>query len=554
MISRVLDGDRRTIAIALCSPGSNQSAMDRAAFLRSLPYLRPVLPSTWGQITSEPISSCSTTTPPTPRSEHDSVFVLEDVAVSIEPVYKGKSRKRGRDVETEGKVAFFHCKTEDIKEPPIIVNTAKTNKGNEKESEPAHNEINNDPALCSFELAIVKRRYMIPHSQKKELTTPNATGTMDTGEADDLDANVLLVRFGNYFVFEIDASAIVRVNHHDGRTDAERDDCANLQENGAEKDDSAHRAKRQRTEDGKQSTSIEEVKCPPSLCISFPSCTFRVFSLVHTGTNDNHLSNALSKITRHVDIDNSDATTWAACALDKLEYEEWSTCLYPNLLPQKKASPTKTDSSSTHFEKGQKSSDPKVTGDDDSEGDHGGTENSDTQPIDIIGTKASQQKSSQKSTISEIFNGLVGSKSQASGTKSEAEPENSSDHMQEISAKRHHFDNSWSQIQESARNSNSHALLTSCAQSLERSYCNPSQHATFSEQCDLDIETTTGEVETWLEEMMPSRGRAGSRVSTPSRLSSDGGTVDHEQRINDLLMKRKEAVAAKYALFLVPKN
>eukprot|EP00804_Cyclotella_cryptica_P003866 CCRYP_015732-RA/>CCRYP_015732-RA protein AED:0.47 eAED:0.47 QI:0/-1/0/1/-1/1/1/0/135 len=120
-------------------------------------------------------------------------------------------------------------------EPPDIVNVAKRKDDeedklkdalNDKEDKPKDtfsDEINNDPAMCSFEVAIIKRRHIFSssvlgmHCRKKDaLTTPNArTTTMDIDEDDtddmyDLHSKILLFRFGNYFVFEANPSAIVK--------------------------------------------------------------------------------------------------------------------------------------------------------------------------------------------------------------------------------------------------------------------------------------------------------------------------------------------------------
>eukprot|EP00804_Cyclotella_cryptica_P003865 CCRYP_015731-RA/>CCRYP_015731-RA protein AED:0.45 eAED:0.45 QI:0/-1/0/1/-1/1/1/0/232 len=230
-----------------------------------------------------------------------------------------------------------------------------------------------------------------------------------------------------------------------------------------------------------------------------------------------------------------------------------------------KVSPTKTDSSSTHFENGQKQlSDPKAIENNDSDpnvhdgGDVGGPGKHLGDAI-LDERKSGQQKSPedsirQKDPKTDVTMDASKVKDDTDGNLS-----NNNLFMSEVSNKRSIFDHSWSLMQASASNSATSSLLTSCAETLNHSYCSLKQHTNFAHQCDMGIDSATSEVETLLEEMMPVRGKhiSSSKLLRSSPLQSDKSAeqdVDLEQRINALLRLRKAAVAAKYSLFLVPQK
>jgi len=182
--------------------------MDRAAFLRSLNFLRPLPPGTWDGNTNdedEPYSG-STITPPTP-SKDNVIALLEGslFAVSIEPssdsVADGSgshgqqqqeiegddndSRKRGRDNHEGVPVmskerfpigpAFFQShsiyatknSTNSTKETPIDVDPPENDAhlpeqdddagGGEEADRKKVWMINSDPSMCTFEAAIMKK-------------------------------------------------------------------------------------------------------------------------------------------------------------------------------------------------------------------------------------------------------------------------------------------------------------------------------------------------------------------------------------------------------------
>lgn len=561
-------------------------------------------------------SSCSTASPPTPGSENDSSIIIGDgFAVSIEPIYRGVRRKRGRndDESITGRPAFFQHFHEEIKpmEPPDIANVSKKIDDNANQAKYSFNhETNNDPAMCSFEVAIIKRRHIFSSSvlgmdcrKKDALNTPTARTTiMDIDEDDideiyDLNSKILLFRFGSYFVFEANPSAIVKVEHQSGYGEGAKkqnddqitsalnvDNTKQLGDRAEEAEctkisDGSHQSKRQRTENHINDASTKRF-CPASLCISFPSCTFRVFSVENCKESNkvksssewnkradaqNRLLSAQSKILQQIDIRNRDAVPWASSPFESIEAEKWSSCLDRNHKPSQKVSPTKTDSSSTHFENGQNQlSDLKAIENNDSDPnvhEGGEVEGSGKHPENLIlnRIKSSQQKSSENSS------GQKDPKTEnvmdASKCKHDSYNNLSSQKsfMNEISNKRLVFDHSWSVMQDSVSISSNFSLLTSCAESLNHSYCDLKQRSNFTHQCDSEIDTATSDVEMLLEEMMPVRGKcvARGKQSAPTLSESDKlaeQDVDLEQKVDNLLRLRKAMVAAKYSLFLVPKR
>lgn len=536
--------------------------MDRAAFLTSLPYLRHLPPALWDKCLAEPTSSCSTATPPTPRSESDSLL-LDDVVVSIEPIHRSSTnRKRDRN-DDYGRPAFFLCK-QVMAEPSGDVNTAKT-ANNEEHGSICKEKINNDPAICSFEIAVVKRKQILSclGCEKDVLTTPNKTD-MDVDDCQSqsqseiqspmvphmsLDSNVLLFRFGHYFVFEANASAITSIDHQaeeEGKDDDEKE------HEGVESTEvrDMQQLKRQRIEDGK-AEKADGVKRPSCLCISFPSCTFRLFTveknLESNGDRQSDASRILetkSKIMRHFDIDNN--LTWAPIPSETIHADDWLCCL--DQKEKEKASPVKTDSNSTHFEKGQKHTpEIRAVDNEDEEGAKSNVLNSETQPIDSIDRIFNEKYSKQSSSQNHEDGAMTGSIHPKQG---ECAVEKDGTFWHQVSAKRRAFDGSWLKLQESCDTPKSSFSLTSCAHSLARSYCNSKQLSSIFMHCDSDIDATTNKIQGLIETLMPARGRG----TDNKALTHSNTSIDTEQSINDLLRSRKEAVSAKYASFLIPKK
>jgi hypothetical protein len=476
-------------------------------------------------------------------------MLLDDVVVSIEPVCKCGNRKRDRDDDGgRDRPAFFSCRQniDTVSKPPDVANTAKDENAVDKNQSKVIDigKINNDPAICSFEVAVVKRKhvlYGLGHT-KDMLTTPNKKDSVevDEDEATGLynhDSKILLFRFGNYFVFEANASSVVNVDFIE--KDAKRNGAA------PKENDDEHKSKRRRTEAGKVD-SLNDEKRPAYFYIEFPSCVFRAFS-VDSGTTDVGalLLKASRILTEHCDMESS-SKTWDIHRNVEDFTESWSVCLDLEQMKDNVSS-TKTDSASTHIEQGQQQSANIKPSKDNDMDDEAGDEvnNSETQPMDSIAKKSSEH-SSQKSN-----NQLQNSSKADSICSNQKDGGQDCSFLDEISSKRRDFDNSWSHLNESMSSNGKSTPLTSCAHLLASSYCDPKQLVSYNDQCDAEIEHDTGEIQDLIETVMPVRGRVhDSRVSTPAR----GSSVDIEQNIHDLLLARKKAVAAKYALLFMPKR
>lgn len=429
---------------------STTSKMDRVAFLRSLPYLRQLDPEIWAAATatgsgndeSQEIYSGSTVTPPTPSKNKSLLLFEESAVVSIEPRIVGAQkesnkatnnedgdeimhmdvcRKRGRsdlDVMAPTNVsynfsapAFFHQYKFNTKESDVA-NNLETNHVEQKKDD--FQSINNDPALCSFEAAIIRHN-----------TNPLGSPGKQDGEekCDDDISNWLLFRFGCRFVYLVDQNAIINVtccpstDEKDGSAeckDAIQSPPMKRQKNANAEGETAQTA----------STNAEQVTRPASLLVSFPFCSFRMFSLqtkndesAQEGTNgtrsfllktvmtaEERLMKARSMLLKHFVLDdemeklqnrsvsremmssgrsssmhhdfedeaaivNSSAPPFLVSQTSRFLDEDWSFCVDDNKTlscaslpssPQKKISPSKEgsssakDSSSSPFENGQK--------------------------------------------------------------------------------------------------------------------------------------------------------------------------------------------------------
>ena len=90
-------------------------------------------------------------------------------------------------------------------------------------------------------------------------------------------------------------------------------------------------------------------------------------------------------------------------------------------------------------------------------------------------------------------------------------------------------------------------LLTNCAESLASSYLTANEFMDASQQCENEIEKTTSEMEKVLDTMFPARGKKKNVVTSDQ-------SEDLQQRIEDLMASRRETVAAKLALLMIPKK
>ena len=310
--------------------------MDRASFLRSLNFLRPVASEVWDTATTDnnnDISidmSGSTITPPTPSKSNAMVLFQEEsmFVVSIEPTVSsdlaavdncesdGMRKKRGRDddmLSTKQKdasttigPAFFHQditikETKSAKTADTVNDDDNMDVDDNTVTEQSNfkRQTNSDPSLCTFEAVIIKK---LP-SELGDETTPNDKNQQqqqqDTSElSNDTESKTLLFRFGGHFIFQVDESAILDVTYQPGDDDEEDNDTANNKDSskeGEDKEKGSPPSKRQRNETGNgtakdKTSSTKSTKVPPCLIISFSSCVLRVFSLKEDTKDDGNAS------------------------------------------------------------------------------------------------------------------------------------------------------------------------------------------------------------------------------------------------------------------------
>jgi hypothetical protein len=89
--------------------------------------------------------------------------------------------------------------------------------------------------------------------------------------------------------------------------------------------------------------------------------------------------------------------------------------------------------------------------------------------------------------------------------------------------------------------------LTSCAESLANSYLSMEEFKERSQQFENDIGHATSEMESALVKLFPARGRK-------SNTAPAGQCANLLRTIEELVSLRKEAVAAKLALLMIPKR
>lgn len=277
--------------------------MDRVAFLRSLPYLRQLDPAIWAATTASApdesqggVYSGSTVTPPTP-SKNNSLFLFDDSAVvSIEPIILSghrksnntstchrdgdntpdidapvlSNRKRGRaDLDIDATNNLIH----NFPAPAFFQQYKLVTKNDVEQKDIDFKSINNDPALCSFEAAIIKYNLdSLGSPVHEEGVEENCND--DSGNK----SNWLLFRFGCRFVYLVDTNAIVHVSYEPSTDDVK---------DGSEKSKDAiqsppvKRQKNTSTEETarKDPANVQKVTRPASLVVSFPFCSFRLFLL-----------------------------------------------------------------------------------------------------------------------------------------------------------------------------------------------------------------------------------------------------------------------------------
>lgn len=305
--------------------------MDRASFLRSLNFLRPLPTDVWdssvtciGDSTNQNDDedgaySGSTITPPTPSRNSNAVLVFNGphIVVSIEsstsydPIERrattnGKNRGRGDDdYEPEGPMFFEHHPINNTKDGSTTnqknddMDVEPDDVENERKDTHWNNHINSDPSLCTFEVAIIKEIITSGTSALKNdvvrgsvITTPNKYPNDDYG-LDAVESRTLLFRFGNRFVFHVNECAISEILYEPGGSskggdkrsnddDLNMDDAAAAAANGIEKRNFSSPPKKRQRHDNVENGSepnVELKHLPPSVMIRFGSCMFRIFSL-----------------------------------------------------------------------------------------------------------------------------------------------------------------------------------------------------------------------------------------------------------------------------------
>ena len=539
--------------------------------------------------------------------------------------------------------------------------------------------INSDPSICTFEAVIMKKLPPIVILGNGGLSTPKQQNNQqDTSEVE--SSKTLLFRFGGHFVFQVDETSILGVRYEPGSgNEVVSDKDINTNGEGDEKKESPP-SKRQRNEgDGSKSTdndlnsdkeSAKIKNLPPSLAISFASCTLRVFSLqeIRAGSNttddvdatrpssriwgtlatdetvENQLMNARTILLQQFDIEeqkyNDHAslkmappgsgitfTSWpevfetSSFHSSTLQYngeEEWSACHggkkqmieYPEeTSPQKSSSPSKSGSSS--FEHGQqdKMSAPKNGSSSQSHSAPVENGNSGKQDMDHEKVNTSNDASeltheshhSEEEKEEDESQKLPDSQSSMSNTQAfedhkmndgECNEENGKQsgisdgkqldddtkkmldedrvntedagtglpHSQKegIYNKYHHFETSaihMERAMDSASLMSKHkhqqnlhkSNLTNSAKSLSISYLSANEFMDEAQKCENEIGKITNEMEEVLATMFPARGK-----KTDTVTSSDQS--EQKQKIEDLMASRREAVAAKLALLLIPKR
>lgn len=91
--------------------------------------------------------------------------------------------------------------------------------------------------------------------------------------------------------------------------------------------------------------------------------------------------------------------------------------------------------------------------------------------------------------------------------------------------------------------------LTSCAESLSDSFLSMNEFTIRSQECEDEIDRITTELESVLDMMFPARGERKVNEALTKEKSSE-----FQRKVEELVLLRKEAVAAKFALLMMPKR
>jgi hypothetical protein len=262
--------------------------------------------------------------------------------------------------------------------------------------------------------------------------------------------------------------------------------------------------------------------------------------------------------------------------------EDWSRCLgdekvdtidCPSSLssPQKSSSPSKSGSNSTHFEQGQKvessSQSKKGSAEDSNSGTHlkenNGIQPSESQSSSLKGLEINDEETLLLSSLRKPKNGSSNSQSDSSNDKMDTEDDaanNEQSWQNNICNKYIQFQTSAVQMElanavaaplhHQGPDVSMKTRLTSCADMLASSYLTLKD---FKEQCQQSedaIVNATTEIESVLETLFPARGKKMTSIPTTGQQRS----TETIKSIDDLLSTRKEAIAAKLALLMIPKR
>jgi hypothetical protein len=260
---------------------------------------------------------------------------------------------------------------------------------------------------------------------------------------------------------------------------------------------------------------------------------------------------------------------WSRC----LGYEKVDTIDCPSSVssPQKSSSPSKSGSNSTHFEQGQKvessSQSKKGSAEDSNSGTHrkenNGIQPSESQSSSLKGLEINDEETLLLSSLRKPKNGCSNSQSDSSNDKMDTED----DAVNNEQSWQNNICNKYIQFQTSAvqmelANAVAAPLhhqgpdvsmkirLTSCADLLASSYLTLKD---FKEQCQQSedaIVNATSEIEAVLESLFPARGKKMTSIPTTGQQRS----TETIKSIDELLSTRKEAIAAKLALLMIPKR
>ena len=656
--------------------------MDRAKFLRGLPFLRRLPPGAWDvcENESDSTSTGATTLGGGTPLKGSAAGLLEGAtfAASIEPRWMdaptggdggvnisaatGNGRRKrdrggGEQCDDGRSVGVAYFASSPPSEESVGNADSETNSvgsdGDENHYTTFLHELNADPAMSSFELAIVNLPMSamggdgsVSSSQNGAVATPTKTsqGGLTTEEMKD----ALLFRFGHHFVFQCDSRYIEELSLTAKVSSNESEDGPSNGKN-VERSPPAKRKK-----DGDDSSVATKTATkpglPPSLAIHFSCCVIRVFPIdsgmketkqskiwealaTRPESSESILENAMALIEQRLGISGDRMWEMAPCGsadsfikwphfddiylndAQCVSTEDWPYCLSRNSKrvqcetpssPEKSSSTSKPSSGSA-LEQGQR--EPTVSLFDDTQSTKGdNNQNRESQALLNGSQGARSQSGARKSprrqkdqSLSQSEDNFDKSRTKSQGRKTtecESKNENSPGVEKELVEKRsgcrdgdgasvqsqsslkmhgsamkqagrvsvqlseenlyskaieqqyigkivtnyRQFEDSSLQMDAAMQNKSFRMGMLQSAQSLSESYMTMDEFKTATENCEADIQGVTVEMEQSLTGLRNKRG------------DDDSADAVDPVRIEELMSRRKKAVAAKIALLLVPKR